>query len=169
MNQSRNLSDAIARLNAASDRLEAARQAMSDQAPGYPGSTIGGRGGQGDTQPERLHEVIGRDPALRALWDTDDMVRQLAGLADRFYHHVVQWSTRRVRLAEGPGADWCVSCHRDNGYHEPISDEAYSDRCRWCREWRAEHGDDPPLELLQRRHEGRRITTADVERALKSA
>lgn len=68
-------------------------------------------------------------------------------------------------VAEG----WCRSCYRLDKRLEPIETDSqlrryYREHCRWCGGFRAEHGCEPPLELLRRRHIfGRRISLTDIE------
>ena len=75
-------------------------------------------------------------------------------------------------LAAQVAADgWCVSCWRDDQALVPITLRAsgvpvFRDLCRWCGDWRAVHRQVPPLRLLRLHHQGRRITTADVEKEL---
>jgi hypothetical protein len=45
----------------------------------------------------------------------------------------------------------------------------YRDYCRWCGAFKAQHKIEPPLPLLELRHAGRRITEADVAKAMKDA
>jgi len=80
----------------------------------------------------------------------------------------------RAERAKAAGGEWCQSCYRDGQYHEPVSfrsarsggEAYYSGRCRWCGAFRSEHRIDPPVRLLRLRHEGRRITVADVTDAI---
>lgn len=92
--------------------------------------------------------------------------------------------------AQVSAAGWCVSCHRDSGYCEPVSmrpdgTRRYRDFCTWCGEFvaqqerlrkatqtgkRKKKKDGtvplPPIELVQARHRGDRITQQMVDRAL---
>lgn len=81
---------------------------------------------------------------------------------------------KEMQLAQVATEGWCVSCWRDDRWCEPIAkrptgEPFYKDRCRFCGQWKAEHGQDPPLVILQKRHAGQRITQADVEKALGKA
>lgn len=42
----------------------------------------------------------------------------------------------------------------------------YKDRCKPCGDWRSEYGQDKPLPILRKHAQGRRVTTADVAKAL---
>jgi hypothetical protein len=87
-------------------------------------------------------------------------------------------ASRDMLSAQVAADGWCVSCWKDDQNLTPITMTTgggkprprYKDRCRFCGEWKAEHGQDPPLPILQLMHDGRRITTAAIERAMgKSA
>jgi hypothetical protein len=73
--------------------------------------------------------------------------------------------------AQVSAAGWCVSCWTDGTYHEPVAmrpngHRRYRDLCLFCGEFAAAHdGVRPPLELLQARHRGERITAAMIDRA----
>lgn len=85
----------------------------------------------------------------------------------------------RDMLAAQVAADgWCVNCWKDNQHLEPISKvksrngdmvPRYKDRCRKCGDWKAEHGQEPPLSILQLWHDNRRVTTAIADKALGRA
>jgi hypothetical protein len=73
---------------------------------------------------------------------------------------------RDMLLAQVAAEGWCVSCWRDDQHLVPIEKRAsgpqkgspyYRDLCRFCGGWKAEHGQEPPLDVLQRRHDGRRM------------
>lgn len=72
-----------------------------------------------------------------------------------------------IRALE-PGKEHAVpdGCrnHAEHGMGwEPVQALA---RCRWCREFFLAEGHDAPKELLEQRAQGRRISEADVDRAL---
>lgn len=94
--------------------------------------------------------------------------------------------------AQVSAAGWCVSCHRDSGYCEPVSmrpdgTRRYRDYCTWCgtyvaearkqqtavktkgkkKKAQTEHALWPPLALVEARHRGRRITQQMVENAMR--
>lgn len=90
----------------------------------------------------------------------------------------VPQGTRVHKVTAETGADvavagWCRSCHRDNRYCEPVAtrkdgSKRYRDYCNWCGEWAAAHkGQEPPLELVKAKHEGRHITQRMVEQATR--
>lgn len=83
-------------------------------------------------------------------------------------------TNRNLQAAQVAAEGWCVSCWRDELTCEPIAlrptgEPYYKDRCRGCGMWKAEHGQDPPLAILQKRHAGIRVTTRDVEAATGKA
>lgn len=68
---------------------------------------------------------------------------------------------------DGPGPMWCKSCWRDNKHCEPISDHyARKGLCRWCGDFLGEYGRAAPVEVLEKRHRGQRISQQEVERAI---
>lgn len=83
---------------------------------------------------------------------------------------------RTLKEINAAGADvaaegWCRSCWRDEQTCAPVETKPdgswwYRDLCRWCGAFNAEHGQYPPLSLLQKRHRGYRISQADIDRAL---
>ena len=72
------------------------------------------------------------------------------------------------------GDNWCASCVRDAGHLEPValrpgtSIARKANRCRWCLEFEAAEKFLPPLNLLQAKHRGVRITEGMVEQARKA-
>lgn len=64
----------------------------------------------------------------------------------------------------------CQSCARDGGRYEPIHTGRYRNACRWCGEWRAEHGDWPPLAVVRWRgnNPGKRVPVSIVEKAMSA-
>ena len=46
----------------------------------------------------------------------------------------------------------CLSCWRHEHTMTPTAEGRYRDRCRWCGDFRGEHGIDPPLAVLVARH-----------------
>ena len=63
---------------------------------------------------------------------------------------------------------WCISCHRDDRWCEPISSH-YSGKklCRWCGDFAGAHQMMPPLDIIRDRHRGKRITKQRVEQAIQ--
>ena len=85
---------------------------------------------------------------------------------------------RDLQLAQVAAEGLCVSCWKDDARHTDIelrpeknpyvkAKPYYKDRCRFCGQWKAEHGQDPPVSILRIHHTtGRNLTTADVAKAL---
>lgn len=77
---------------------------------------------------------------------------------------------RKIDPTDVVADGWCKSCFRLEGLLEPITTDSagrpyYRGLCRWCGGFKAEHGIEPPVPLLQLRHRhGRRISVADAER-----
>lgn len=75
--------------------------------------------------------------------------------------------------ASGPGGDWCRSCWRDGQYHQPIDrdkdgDPYYAGLCRWCGDFNSKERFLPPVEILNHRHRGERVTEGMVAEARKA-
>jgi hypothetical protein len=69
--------------------------------------------------------------------------------------------------------DWCVSCLRvvlkdHKGRSHRLCSPRYGsqDVCAWCHQWRKEHGSEPPVALLVKRSQGKRITSRDIQEAV---
>lgn len=78
-------------------------------------------------------------------------------------------TVRPVRPLDDTVADdgWCISCHRDDRWCEPISDNYTAKKlCRWCGDFAGAHGFLPPVDILRDRHQGKRITKQRVEQAI---
>lgn len=162
------------------DRLLAARSA-THLPDGHRADTLAGpgqRGGVSDPVAAAVTirvGVAGDDHATRAFGLLFQAIRLLE-LAD---------SERARALPPAPAAhtehEWCSSCARiqhmvpradpdrlakDFGRH--VADKATAAGwCRWCAAWWNEYRTVPPVELVRRRAEGRRITTRDVAAALE--
>lgn len=82
-----------------------------------------------------------------------------------------QLTNRELLSAQIAAEGWCVSCHRDAGWCEPLWEGRSRDGCQWCAKWRRSEGGWPPLALVKWRHRnpGRQLTTADVARELGRA
>jgi hypothetical protein len=67
----------------------------------------------------------------------------------------------------GPGEEWCRSCWKDDHYCEPITVDRhghayYAGLCRWCGDFNAANGFEPPTWILEARHRGERITSTQI-------
>jgi hypothetical protein len=78
---------------------------------------------------------------------------------------------RDMQPAQLAAEGLCVSCWKAEIRDEDTDSVRYRDRCRFCGDWRGEHGEDPPGWLLRKRqiHGKRSVTTADVAKALGKA
>lgn len=159
---SRNLTAAARRLEAAAAALPAARRALLEAAPGWPSAGPKGGPGYADTSSTERAAL----EASRALSDArrlETLARLAITAADMLAELVEIWARppRRGVAAEDSDA-WCRSCRR-------IRLAVPSERaglCWWCRHFKAAEGVLPPLELLEARRDGRRVTRAMVDRAL---
>lgn len=63
---------------------------------------------------------------------------------------------------------YCGSCWRADQEWVEAEKGRYRGRCRWCGDWRAAEGSDPPRWLVAKHHQagpGGRLTTDDLEKA----
>lgn len=147
-----------------------------------PSSRSGHRHDVYDEAGDTVVVAVPNDPTGEARTTTVDHLRhprlvaaigalsQAAGVAVELIVDTVPDAPAAVE-DEGPGDGWCRSCYRDKRYLEPEATHRngtvkHRGACTWCASFKAEHGIDPPLELLRKRHGGRRITVADVTAAL---
>lgn len=81
--------------------------------------------------------------------------------------------TNPARTDEGPGEGWCESCYRLHRYLEPVAihkdgSAKYSKPplCSWCGSFKRAEKQLPPLVLVRKHLEGKRISEEDKEKAL---
>jgi len=142
--------------------------------------------------------AIAGDPTLHLAGDYLELMRQADEVARRLKHTVDgllppqpgtltaacgECGTPRLVTKRGnekrTSADlalegWCRSCYRDGQRHEPITTDRrgnryYRDVCKWCGGFKAKHGIDPPLELLEYRHRYGRLPTRELDRVMAKA
>lgn len=96
---------------------------------------------------------------------------EIAAIGNRLYADMTRMR-RIIEIAnpETPRSEigaGCQSCHRDGGRYEPIHAGRYRLACRFCGEWRAEHGEWPPLPVVRwrGRNPGKRVPLKIVEQA----
>lgn len=66
-----------------------------------------------------------------------------------------------------PGEDWCLACWKDAKYHSPVAlhpdgRRRFKGLCRWCGEFKAANGFEPPTKLLEVKHRGEHVTEGMV-------
>jgi hypothetical protein len=139
------------------------RASASDTAlDGYPRQSGPGAGMGGDGDP------VGSTVALRL----DHPQADTLGHAHRTVISKLHAARRLLEEAESTGRqalppptsqthdDGCISCHRIKTW-SPIH---RTRRCRFCSDWAYAHGgEDPPIDILRARRDGRRITTRLVD------
>lgn len=153
------------------------RARWKDDRDGYPTRSMGNAGSptnqlDDDGTPIPQHPdpvstiVISRDEA------GDPIGQAIANMVDKI--------ANARRHLEGAGSDaararppiklpdpdsiWCKSCERAD--HREPRDEG--ELCRWCADWKRNHGQLPWPELVDMHHRGKRITPAriaEVQRA----
>lgn len=168
------IAEAAARLNEALGRLDTAWTELHNQQPGFPGGGTGN--GEPATQPERLHATWRNDPAVIDLDNLDRSARRAIAEATVVYDVATRWGTRRkaaIDPDDQPGDEWCRSCWRDiradRHYCEPVAHGTYARYCRWCGDFYGAYRCDPPLPLVQARHDGQRVTQQMIDRELRRA
>lgn len=79
---------------------------------------------------------------------------------------------QELTVAQAAAEGWCASCHRDDGFIEPVHPQGrYKDWCRFCGEWKAAHGGElPPLGVVRwrHRHPGKHVPLAIVEQGART-
>jgi hypothetical protein len=183
------MGDAVARVHRAVRNMREVSPGFASSTPGN-GSPGGGSGGGSTSTVERL-AFAGSDDLGRSVHD-DDSVRDLARLRQvvkdltplvRETRDICQrwgYSTageyelgeRRQPSHASAGPDvgrtkWCRSCARLHTM-VPVGDKGRRGLCRWCADFEDAEKVLPPLALLDLRHRGGRITTALVQRELKT-
>lgn len=79
-----------------------------------------------------------------------------------------------VTPADAAVDGWCASCWRNDQQHVLIDVHKttglryFRDYCRWCGGVKATYGIEPPLDALKLHHDGRRISTTDMEAMVKA-
>lgn len=136
---------------------------------GYPsGGVGGGRGGNGETQPERMAGKS--DPTERDLHRVDKLVWEID-------ERIAELDAIRLSTIERAGSadladPGCKSCARVKLW----SVVHRLGLCDWCYRFQLEHGVEPPRRLLELRAGGYKVTERvvkdsldDVARAAKMA
>lgn len=86
---------------------------------------------------------------------------------------------QHLQKAQVAASGCCVSCWQDDKTLNELSGDdlrpdghpRFKDHCRFCGEWKSDHGFYPPAWVLRKRriHGKRTITTADVAKAIAEA
>lgn len=158
----RTLNESAARINIAVGLIQDAWHRLDDDSPGFPGGHEGS--GSGASQPERTD--LARDQAYADLRALKQALQENLRSSTRIYDVASRWGIRSVEVEGQLPVEWCASCYRDNKHCEPTAHGRYKGLCRFCGDWRAAHKIVPPLEIIEARHRGRRITSVMVQRAL---
>jgi hypothetical protein len=74
---------------------------------------------------------------------------------------------QRADVEPTPGEDWCLACWKDAKYHSPVAlhpdgRRRFKGLCRWCGEFKAANGFEPPTWLLHEKHRGQSVTEGMV-------
>lgn len=166
-----NLSELLSDLDEAAARLRIARvyavtawKRMGEQEPTIPTPT-------GATPPlDAPDRFVSHDQQQRDRRLLERATQTVFREATAVYDVATRWGQPAAEPVEADAPDdmWCRSCWRDDKHHEPISVGRYKAWCRFCGDWRAANKRLPPVEILEARHRGQRITTQMVDRALAS-
>lgn len=147
-----------------------------------PGTTVGrfvdddSTAGVVLTLPERIMDDALQHRPDKAGVDRDELAAAAAQLRRAStraldvvarYQRVVP-TRQRMSEAEVP-KDWCRSCYRDHQHHSPITLRPgsgvpfYTDLCRWCGDFNRAHKRLPSIEILQVRHQGKKVTMQMID------
>lgn len=132
-------------------------------------------GGTSAPSDERIFDLMGDRQASRYHDEVKSIVNRMAADADRLRQIIEIADQRQPRQIAGKdmlatqvaAAGFCVSCWRNDQHCVEIEIRTsgpaagqpyYRDLCRFCGGWKAEYGDIPQLDVVQRHYDGRRIT-----------
>lgn len=139
--------------------VELVRRARHGTRDGYPRQSMGG--GSGGLAGNPVAELVTSDPMSDPIRRAAvDMKRLLKGAVGD-----LRVAVGTLAKAEPPSPKSTPSCrvHAGVGIYEPAW---RGDRCRWCNDFFAVEGVDPPDDLLLAKDRGERITTKMVKEAL---
>lgn len=149
-------------------RLRRAVVNMGDGCDHHPSSGGGGGSSKGShSDPtgrlvERHTEPWGVDRAAADKQRADRLVRELADLVKDWAPSNKATAHMATQASDSCPPGSCESCHRDGGHRTPARTTG-SRMCKWCENWARELSVDmPPLMLVERHHQGRKITDKDV-------
>lgn len=66
-------------------------------------------------------------------------------------------ATKDMLIAQVAADGWCVSCWRADQHLSPVAERRYRDRCRFCGDYHRDQQEDPPIDILRARIDGRPI------------
>lgn len=129
----------------------------------YGDSNRGGGVGNAKTD-DRLREQLDDEQASMYFPELNQLSRRLDADLRRLRRIIAIANPVSPKAQPDAG---CRSCFRDGGTYEPVHAGRYRNACRFCGEWRAEHGDWPPLTVIRwrHRHPGKRVPLTIVEKA----
>jgi hypothetical protein len=156
------IAEAEARLRIATGYLRDAWRRLGEQEPSIPTRN-------GGTPPENTPErFVSWDEQQRDRRALEDAAKAAFLKATVVYDVATRWGQplHERQSVDSPDEMWCKSCWRDDKHHEPVAIGRYKTWCRFCGDWKAAHKRLPPVEILEARHSGRRITSTMVEKAL---
>lgn len=154
------------------DRFARDDQALSDRVSaatpdgfGAGGDSIGSNDISDPTGTAVIARVRGHDdPARRALHLALDAIDELIA-ADNHRARALPPNTEKPES----GDDYCAICIRVGTNNPTDTSRKWvqpNRHCSWCSGWLRDHKFDPPDWILEKRKQGRRITTADETQAI---
>lgn len=150
---------------------------LSELQPGYPsgGAGPGRRNDVADPTGQLATGGAAADPVRQAQDELELALAQAAGALMRARALVRTWrppsdqwrdslTDQATAALANTNDPWCQSCLRVTRFVPPRTQG--SRLCRWCSDMARTCGRDlPPLQLVERHAQGRRITDHDIERA----
>lgn len=161
--------DVIARFD--SDDAALAARADAARPDGY------GKGGTDGGRSSDVSDPTGGAVIARETLQTDHALTAIARFGDAV-DMLINADKHRADALPPDSIDpetidqiWCASCIRI-GWHSPRNTNPKDfaqpcTRCTWCAGFRREHKFDPPESILTKRARGGRITTADIDKAVR--
>ncbi len=154
----------------AKDGPAAWRNAADWTRPGQPPSRGERGGGHGDDEPddrvaERRDDARAAKMLRRMQTDAAEALVRLNSLVHRIEECArpgkVHLAAREKQSTQVALDGWCKSCFRAGGMvpiaTRPTGEPYFRDRCRSCGAHHAETGEDPPLEHVRARLDGKRV------------
>lgn len=149
--------------------------ALHDNQPGFPSGGDGPRG-SGHSDPTAAL-ALSDDQARNVLEEVTHLFRELDRVTDRLAVVVPSWANANEKWQESLRTEaasklnddhnWCQA-HQRAGLLEPARTKG-SRLCRWCDDHARELKADPPVWMIEKRHNGRAITTIDMAKAKREA